>query len=446
MTYSALWLSQLQFFGSLSFMLIFFAMELGLSWLLLLYRIRALSGPHSVWVSTYRFWVRVFALAFILSFTSSLPVLIQLGSVWSGLIAKIGEVSGPLLAVGMLSTFVFKSCFLGAMLFGFRSMPGWLHSAVVLLVAVGNTFTAACFIALVSWMQVPTGAQFVEGAYVVQSWPDILFNPAFMWYLTQFILLSLVVAACFVVGVTAAKSLRRPSDESERRVFRLSLWVLLGSLIALGAAFVGNGLMVAQYQPYKAAAASAYWVSGAPTELIWFAIPFAEDLRNGFALSWSHAGAMWLSSDAEGQFIGLDQAAGMSPPVAVTFYSFRLAVLTGFVMLLSTVISLWKVASQHYDVTALSTQWRHYLVWQSCAGWLLLVTGLAYQLFGALPYVVQGTITISEVFANNSVNAVLIGLVAHIVVYAFCLVGFFMLVRYVTRYGVVPVARRRGRA
>ncbi len=421
-------------------------MELGLSWLLLLYRVRALSGTHSVWVSAYRFWVRVFALAFILSFASSLPVLIQLGSLWPSLIAKIGEVSGPILAVGMLSAFVFKSCFLGAMLFGYRSMPAWLHTSVVLLVAVGNTLTAACFVALLSWMHVPHGAELVDGSYAVHRWLDVIFNPAFVWYFCQLLLASLIVSSCFVVGVTAAKALRRPSDESERRVFRLALWVLLLSTFSLGAVAIGNGLMVAQYQPIKAAAAAGYWISGDPASLVWFAIPFSPDLSNLFSLSWSGAGGMWLSQDSDGQLIGLDQASGMLPPVILTFFAFRIAVLAGLVLLVSSAVSLWKVSSQHYDASALSMRWRRYLAWQSCAGGVLLTAGLAYQLFGALPYVVAHTITISEVFANNSVNQVVAGVVAYSVVYTFCLAGFFLLVRYAARYGVVPVARRRGRA
>lgn len=445
MTYSALWFSQLQFFGSLSFMLVFFAMELGLSWLLLFYRIRAMSGPHSVWVSAYRFWVRVFALAFILSFASSLPVLIQLGSIWPNLIVKIGEVSGPIFTVGMLSAFVFKSCFLGAMLFGYRSMPAWLHSLAVFLVAVGNTFTAACFVALVSWMHVPTGATLNEGLYEVEQWVQVLLNPAFAWYFAQFVCASLIAASCFVVGVTAAKALGRPCDESERRVFRLGLWVMILAVVGLAVAVVGNGLMVAEHQPYKAAATAGYWISNEAPRFLWFAIPFGTELKNLFALGWT-GGEVWLSRDAEGQLIGLDQSAGMLPPVALVFYAFRLAALLGLVLLGSAIYSLWKSSSQHYDAAALPLGWRRYLSWQACGGWLLLIAGLAYQLFGALPYVVYGTTTISEVFANNAFNHVLAGLLAYVVVYTFCLAGFFLLIRYITRHGVVPVARRRGRA
>src|SRR5690606_9242773 len=142
MTHSTLWLSQIQFFSSLGFMLLFLALELGLAWILLYFKLRSLGSDHAAWVAAYRFWVRVFALAFILSFAASLPVLIQFGSLWPSLMDKMGNVAGPLLAAGILSAFVFKSCFLGAMLFGQRHMSDKVHALIVFMVALGVTVSS----------------------------------------------------------------------------------------------------------------------------------------------------------------------------------------------------------------------------------------------------------------------------------------------------------------
>src|SRR5690606_2881186 len=70
MTYSTLWLSQIQFFASLGFMLMFLVIELGLAWVLLYFKLRAFGRDHAAWTAAYRFWVRVFALAFVLSFAA----------------------------------------------------------------------------------------------------------------------------------------------------------------------------------------------------------------------------------------------------------------------------------------------------------------------------------------------------------------------------------------
>src|SRR5690554_5119322 len=109
MTHLALWFSQAQFFMSLSFMLLFLLLEIGLAWALVFLRLRALGGAQR-WVQAYRFWVRIFALAFIVAFASAVPVMIQFGSLWPALMERIGNVAGPLLAGAVLTIFLFKSC------------------------------------------------------------------------------------------------------------------------------------------------------------------------------------------------------------------------------------------------------------------------------------------------------------------------------------------------
>ncbi|MEC4601378.1 cytochrome ubiquinol oxidase subunit I, partial [Burkholderia vietnamiensis] len=76
-------------------MLLFLALELGLAWVLLYFKIRTFGNTAAAWMGAYRFWVRLFALAFILSFAASMPVLLQFGSVWPGLMEQVGDVIGP---------------------------------------------------------------------------------------------------------------------------------------------------------------------------------------------------------------------------------------------------------------------------------------------------------------------------------------------------------------
>jgi len=80
------------------------------------------------------------------------------------------------------------------------------------------------------------------------------------------------------------------------------------------------------------------------------------------------------------------------------------------------------------------------------SGWLLLLAGSAHLQLGAFPYAVQGTITISEILGDTGFNALLGGFTAYMLFYLVFLAGFFHLLRHIARYGVVPVARRRGRA
>ncbi|MDS1140708.1 cytochrome ubiquinol oxidase subunit I [Pusillimonas sp. SM2304] len=446
MTHSTLWLSQIQFFSSLGFMLLFLVIELGLAWILLYFKLRSLGPDHAAWIAAYRFWVRVFALAFILSFAASLPVLIQFGSLWPSLMDKIGNVAGPLLAAGILSAFVFKSCFLGAMLFGQRYLSDKIHALVVLMVAVGVTVSSFWLLVLLSWMHAPTGAQFVDGQYQVVDWLAVLFNPALPWYAGLFILAAALTTAFLMMGMIAAQSLRRPADDSGRLVFKSALWVAAVSIVLQGLMVAGMGNMTAQYQPAKAAATAAYWHSGEPADLVLFAWPDAQAEANRSAWLLPRAGAAWLGRDAAGDLRGLDQFSGMAPPVPMIFWSFRLAVLAGLAMLVIAWLTAWRARRVQYDPGALSRGWRHVLAGMTFSGWVLLLAGLAYILLGAFPYAVTGTVTLSEVTGSTSFETLLGGYLAYLAFYLLFLLGFFQMLRHIARFGVVPIARRRGRA
>ena len=98
MDISTLSLARAQFVTSLSFLALFLSVALALAWILLFFKLRARMSGNGGWTAAYRFWVRIFALSFVLTLAASVPVLIQLGSLWAGLMDKIGNVAGPLLA------------------------------------------------------------------------------------------------------------------------------------------------------------------------------------------------------------------------------------------------------------------------------------------------------------------------------------------------------------
>lgn len=446
MTYSALWFSQMQFFGSLSFMAVFFAFSFGLSWILFYLRCRAMGEQHLLWLPVYRFWVRIFALAFLLSFASSMPVLLQLGSLWPQLLPKIQAVSNPILAATLFGALFFKAGFLGLMLFAQRQLVEWLHGIIVLVVAIGNTMVLFGLLLLVSWMQTPTGADWLEGQYVVTSWSALLHNPSLLWYALLFVGASFILAALLMMAVLALQSLRRPLGEGERRAFQTAVYVGSVAWVVLVAAFVGNGKMVAAYQPIKAAAAMAYWQSGSVPSWLLSAWPSGSELSNYMAFGLSNSGTVWLGMDDNGVLLGLDQVSGMSPPVFLVFWSLRIAMLCGVLMLLA-LLQGWRLGIvRHYDPSALSITGRHLLVVAGFIGPLFLISGIAYQLFGGLPFVVNQTITINEIYAQIPLAQSAISFLAYSVVYVLFSFGFISLVRYVARYGVVAVARRRGRA
>lgn len=446
MTQSALYLSLTQYFMSLGFLLVFLATELGLAWVLLYFRIRARSVASLSWMLAYRFWVRVFALALILSFASSIPLLFQLGTLWPQLMAKIGEVAGPLVAAAVLSAFVFKSCFLGAMLYGQRKFSDAVHTLMVFMVALGTTLTAFWIIALIAWAQTPQGATLVDGRYRVESWAAVLSSPSLPYLFALFFVGGLLIAAALMLGVTVVRTMARPSDEGDRCVYATSLWLMLAGILVQGVLALGLAQLILPMQPARAAAVAPQWHSSSEATVTLLAWPDSATQSNRWAWVWRSAQPDWLSRDTDGQYRGLDHFSGMTPPIGPTYLALRAVVVTGGLLLLLAALAVWRGRRQHYEPDALSSAWRTMLRLAFGLACAVQLAGLAHMLWGALPYAVYGTVTLREVGTSEAATKLAGMTVAYGLVYAMLLFGFWRLLGHITRYGVVPVARRRGRA
>lgn len=428
-------------------MLLFLVLEFGLAWILLLFRVMATrSASPARWVAAYRFWVRVFALAFILSFAAGLPVLIQFGSLWPQLMEKIGDIAGPMLAATILSMFVFKSCFLGTMLFGWRRLSNAVHTTVVAMVAIGVSLSSFFLLSLISWTHTPNGASLLDGQYVVTDSLQVVFSPALPWYAALFVAVSLLAVAFLMLSVVAGQASRNPAGESYPAVFRTAMVIGVAGLILHSIALGGTTRIAAEYQPAKAAAMAGYWRTGSSPDLVLAGWPDPGTGRNHFDWVLTGKGASWLGTDATGEWRGLDQFSGMMPPVALTFWSFRVAILATMLMVVFMGVLALRLRPHRYDPAGLSDRWRYALNVMAGLGGIMVLACVAYVQFGAMPYAVYETITLSEVMTPIPVSSLLVTTVMYSGCYVLLLAGFLYLLRYIARYGVIPVARRRGRA
>jgi len=442
MTQTAWVLSLSQFYLSLGFLLLFLALELGLAWVLFGFRLRE---QRSTAVRlAYRFWVRVFALTGVLSFGASLPLLLQLGTLWPRLMDRAGEVVGPLVAMAVLTAFIFKSCFLGAMLYGQRSLSDTAHTVVVGMVALGTSLTAYWIVALLAWMQWPVGTTLVEGHYEITDWLAVLSGaapPLFGVLLAG----GLLLAGTLMLAVTAVRTDTRPSDEGDRRVYATALWLVLIALLAQAVLATQVGRALLPVQPARVAAVVPQWESGPPDHLTLMAWPDAPRHGNAWALHGPQA-PDWLSRPTPRPIRGLNDLQGIRPPVWLTYMSSRLAVALTLLLTALAAWSLWRGLRQRYEPDGLAPLARARLRALMWGAVLLQCVGWGHLMVGSLPYAVYGTVTLREIGTSQNPETLWGGLVLHVVVYAALALGFHQLLRHTARFGVVPVARHRGRA
>ncbi|OZI28344.1 cytochrome ubiquinol oxidase subunit I [Bordetella genomosp. 7] len=437
-------LARIQFTASLSFLALFMALSLALSWMLLFFKLCAHRTGRPGWTAAYRFWVRFFALSFVLALAAALPVLIQLGSLWPGLMDKIGNVAGPLIGFGVLSVFILKSCFLGVMLFGQRRVSAGAHTLAVFMVALGQAATLFWVLALQSWVQTPAGATLIDARYQVYDWRAVIFNPSFGWNLGLMALWSALAAAFLILGVTALQALRRRLDEGERCAFKAALVAAAAASLLQGPVLDGAGRVMAEHQPAKAAAAAGYWQSGAEPAWALFGWPDARAQATRAELALPGVGEAWLGRDAQGLYQGLDKFSGMQPPVAATFWTLRAVMLLGLAMLAVSLLTLAFTARRGLDPSLLPRWWLRMVVAMLYAGGLAVLAGGVFSVAGMQPYAVNATITQSEVLGTASVPVLAASLAGYLALYAALLAAFNGMLFHAARYGVVPVRKPGG--
>jgi len=422
-------LARAQFAANISFHILFPAITIGLAWLLVYFRVRYTRTRNQDWDQAYQFWVKIFALCFAIGVVSGITMSFQFGTNWPGFMNHAGNIAGPLLGYEILTAFFLEATFLGVMLFGKDRVSHRMHLLACTLVAIGTSLSAFWILALSAWMHTPAGYVIEDGILDVESWWAIIFNPSFPYRLTHMLLASVLTASFLIIGVSAWR-LRRGTDAT------ISLLVLrTGVLIAMIAApaqvIVGDlhGLNTLEHQPAKIAAMEAIWETGDSVPLVLFALPDEQSRSNRFALEIPYGASLILHHDPHATLQGLNEFEGEHPPVAIVFWSFRIMVGTGILMVTFAWWAGWQLLVRRRQPSpALLTM----ASWMTFSGWVAVLAGWYVTEIGRQPWLVQGVLKTSDMVADHEASMVLGTFVAYLALYAFVLVSFIATLRYMS--------------
>ena len=199
---SALDLARFQFAFTVVWHFLFPAFTIGLaSFLAVLEGLWLITG-QSVYLDTFRYWLRVFAVAFAMGVVSGLVMSYQFGTNWSVFADKTSGVLGPLLGYEVLTAFFLEAGFLGVMLFGMERVGKGLHFLATCLVAFGTAISAFWILAANSWMHTPQGHSIAaDGRFMPEDFWLIIFNPSFPYRLTHAVTGAYLTTAMIVGAV-----------------------------------------------------------------------------------------------------------------------------------------------------------------------------------------------------------------------------------------------------
>ena len=444
---TALILARAQFAFTVSFHFIFPAFSIGLASYLAVLEGLWLKTGKDVYLTLFRYWLKIFAIAFAMGVVSGIVMSYQFGTNWSVFSDKAGPVIGPLMAYEVLTAFVLEAGFLGVMLFGLERVGKKLHFLATCMVAVGTAISAFWILSVNSWMQTPVGwavndqGQFVPGG----SWLTIIFNPSFPYRLVHTVIAAYLTTALVVGGVGAWHLLKArkaaghgavlrdgpspgsvpPQDErgtqglpnpAVRKMFSMALW--MAAIVAPVQIFVGDlhGLNTMEHQPAKVAAMEGHFENypdGAP--LILVGQPDSEAEKTHVLIQIPKLSSLILKHDLNAPVEGLKSFPKEDrPPAEIVFWSFRIMVGLGFLMF---ALGLWSLLARArkrlYDWT-----WLHrFALVMGPSGFVAVIAGWVTTEVGRQPWVVYGLLRTKDAVSPIATAGVTGSLIAFVIVY-----------------------------
>lgn len=430
-------LSRIQFAANISFHILFPTITIALGWVLLFFKLRFNKTGDEKWMDAYRFWVKVFALSFALGVVSGITMSFQFGTNWPGFMEVVGNVAGPLLAYEIMTAFFLEAAFLGIMLFGFRRVPGWLHTTATALVAFGTTLSAFWILVLNSWMHTPAGFELRDGVVHATDWFAILFNPSMPYRLVHMLLASGLTVAFLIAGLSALRWIWGDRGAEVRATLRFG--AIMGAVLIPLQILAGDfhGLNTLEHQPAKVAAMEGNWETQSRVPLVLFAIPDQEARENRFEVAIPGMASVILKHDIDGVVPGLNDFVTEDgviehPPVAPVFFAFRVMVGLGFAMLALSWSALWFMRRKR-GIEGLPKVYIYAFAGMAFSGWIATLAGWYVTEIGRQPWLVTGVLTTAESVADVSGGMVLSTLLAYLAVYALLTTAYLGALTYLAR-------------
>ena len=412
----ALLLARIQFGFTISFHIIFPAITIGLASYLAVLEGLWLRTRATVYRDLYHFWTKIFAVNFGMGVVSGLVMAYQFGTNWSFFSDFAGSITGPLLAYEVLTAFFLEAGFLGVMLFGWSRVGPGLHffhgDGGAGHAGVGNLDPGVQQLdadaSRLRDRQRPGRAHGLAGGDLQSVLPYRLAHMGIAAFL----------ATALMVGASGAwHLLRGDRSPAVKKMFTMAMGMLL--LVAPLQAVVGDfhGLNTLKHQPAKVAAMEGHWENepGAGVPLTLFGLPDMEKEETRHALNIPRLGSLILTHSWDGQFPGLKSyPAADRPNVPVVFWSFRIMVGLGLLMIALAIWALWtRWRGRLYESRAL----QRFALWMGPSGLIAMLAGWYVTEVGRQPWVVYGVMRTADAATPHGLGELTLTLALFVVVY-----------------------------
>ncbi len=431
-------LSRFQFFLTTVFHYFFVPLTIGLSIFIAVFETLAYVKKDNRYKVLSIFFGRLFVINFAVGVVTGIVQEFQFGMNWAGYSRFVGDIFGAPLAIEALVAFFLESTFIGVWIFGRGRIAPAIHVLSIWLVAIASSLSAFWILVANSFMQSPSGYEIVDGRAQMVDFGTIVANEHVFAQFAHTVIAAIVTAAFFIIGVSAYKLLKEQRVHVFQQAFKMA--VIVGFIGIFLVAMTGDiqGKLLMKEQPMKMAAAEALWETEQPAGFAVVAAINEKDQENSFEIVIPKMLSFLAYGDFNSEVKGIKDLqaefedefgpGNYIPPVAVSFWSFRVMVGVAGVMVLACLIALyiWKrnrlVESKLMLKLLILSLFLPYL--SNTSGWLLAEVGRQ-------PWIVYKLLTLEQAVSET----------VHPGWVLFSIIGFLLIYTAATIADVILITR-----
>lgn len=420
-------LSRLQFAAATMFHFLFVPLTLGLSILVAYMETQYVRTGDKTYLRMTKFWGHLFLINFALGVVTGITLEFQFGTNWSRYSAFVGDIFGSLLAIEATAAFFLESTFIGIWIFGWKKLSPKAHAAVMWIVAAAGNLSAIWILTANGWMQHPVGYTIRNGRAELTDFAAVIFNKFSLLEFFHMVPAAMVLAAFFVMGISAYHLLKKQHIDFFTRSFRIGIVAGLISSIAVAASGDMHGVHVSEVQPIKLAAMESHWDTTTMAPIHMFAIPDEKNGKNIVEIGSIPGLLSFLAFHDFGHEVkGLnDFPKEEHPPVLLTFVAFRTMVGLGTLFILLTAVG-WLLRNRLVE----SKKFLTIMLWSIPLPYIAIEMGWVLAEVGRQPWIVYGLMKTSDAASPVTGSQVLVSLIGFILIYGLLgAAGFYLIAR-----------------
>ena len=431
-------LSRWQFALTTVYHFFFVPLTLGMGYFVAILETIYVRTANETYKRLAKFWGKLFLINFAMGVVTGIVMEFQFGMNWSEYARFVGDIFGAPLAIEALLAFFLESTFLGIWIFGWERLSKRLHAATIWVVAIGSSLSALWILMANGFMQHPVGYVINNGRAEMIDFGALVTNPRAWFFFWHTISAGFTTAAFFMLGISAYHIARKQNLDLFKPSFRIA--AIIGLIAAAMVALAGHaqGIQLREVQPMAAAASEALWETDDPAPFSIVAIFDSTGKKEIWGLKIPTALSLLYYLKPEGEVRGINQLqeeyvtrygpGDYIPQVALTFWTFRIMVGVGFLMIALAALALF-VTFKRWPMKW--TRWLKWAVWVVPLPYIANSTGWILTESARQPWIVHGLLKTEDAVSPLSPGLVLMSLIGFGLIYGILMVvDGYLLVKF----------------